>query len=83
MRKSEKLAEDRVSVWLTAVMHYSRMQRKARNFPVSSLWFQDFPVSSLWFQGYGALAGFNAYVFSEGNRQSGKFAWNRRRLSIM
>ncbi|ONG04123.1 hypothetical protein BWR13_22520 [Escherichia coli] len=46
-------------------MHYSRMQRKARNFP----------VSSLWFQGYGALAGFNAYVFSEGNRQSGKFAW--------
>ncbi|ESE02231.1 hypothetical protein HMPREF1616_03717 [Escherichia coli 908658] len=35
------------------------------------------------FQGYGALAGFNAYVFSEGNRQSGKFAWNRRRLSIM
>ncbi|EFO2490457.1 hypothetical protein B6Q68_19675 [Escherichia coli] len=73
MRKSEKLAEDRVSVWLTAVMHYSRMQRKARSLP----------VSSLWFQGYGALAGFNAYVFSEGNRQSGKFAWNRRRLSIM
>ncbi|MBW9312996.1 hypothetical protein FA041_16815 [Escherichia coli] len=27
------MAEDRVSVWLTAVMHYSRMQRKARNFP--------------------------------------------------
>ncbi|MCO0638043.1 cell division protein DedD, partial [Lutimaribacter sp. EGI FJ00014] len=34
MRKSEKLAEDRVSVWLTAVMHYSRMQRKARSIPV-------------------------------------------------
>ncbi|MFP1452424.1 hypothetical protein ACLB1N_14675 [Escherichia coli] len=43
-------------------MHYSRMQRKARSIP----------VSSLWFQGYGALAGFNAYVFSEGNGQSGK-----------
>ncbi|EFO2099852.1 hypothetical protein DP033_15090 [Escherichia coli] len=53
MRKSEKLAEDRVSVWLTAVMHYSRMQRKARSVPVSSLWFSGLRCV--------------AYVFSEGN----------------
>lgn len=56
----KKLAKIVVSVWLTAVMHYRRMQRR-----------RDIP-SSLWFQ--VTVLAVNAYVFS-GNLTKREVCW--------